>query len=95
MTYDEFISLSSTPDVILDRVYADELRRYHVAHKTYWQSTMGTNGVRYGSYKPFSRHQLKGRLYDLEYVDGTVGIRWRDQIYNHQLNKIHRFPTID
>ncbi len=52
-----------------------------------WQSTMGTDGVRYGSYKHITRAELDRRTYKVEIADYDVSIFWTDQLYDHRLNK--------
>lgn len=47
-----------------------------------WTSTLGLDGVRYGSYKNVNRKFLEGRTYDIEFLDYIVGIYFTDVRYN-------------
>lgn len=52
-----------------------------------WQSRMGTDGVRYGSYRWIARQELDRRLYEIEISDYDVSIFWLDEVYDHRLHE--------
>lgn len=52
-----------------------------------WQSTMGTNGVRYGSYRDITREELARRPHEIEIADYAISIFWTDEEYDHILNR--------
>lgn len=77
-----------SPEEALERVLADADERapYRVG-ALLWTSTLGSDGIRYGSYKYVTRKKLEGRTYQLEFVDYNVGILFTDMLYNAQTHK--------
>lgn len=47
-----------------------------------WVSTLGTDGVRYGSFKYVYQDELKKRRYQVEWCDYAPGIFYLDERYN-------------
>lgn len=82
MTYDQFLELMKEgQEAVLDHVYEEAYAKRFDRYPTFWLSHQGTDGVRYGSYKRLDRSELKGRVYTLEYVDGSVAIFFNDTIH--------------
>jgi hypothetical protein len=53
-----------------------------------WTSQMGTHGKhRYGSYKDVRRKDLEGRTYEIEFMDGDIGIFWTDVLHDPETYK--------
>lgn len=52
-----------------------------------WQTRMGTNGVRYGSFRTITREELARREYTIEMADYAVSIFWTDELYDHRTHK--------
>jgi hypothetical protein len=55
-----------------------------------WTTTKCCGGVRYGSYKYISMSDLKGRKYEIEYMDHGVSIVFTDCFYNPKTYKVER-----
>lgn len=47
-----------------------------------WTSSLGLDGVHYGSYKNINRRSLEGRKYKIEFWDYMVSIHFTDVRYN-------------
>lgn len=74
----------------------------HVARAPYqgrgifcWQSRMGTDGARYGSYRFVSEKEIQERKPKLTIVDYAVGLLWLDETYDHINHRSfrHERPT--
>jgi len=52
-----------------------------------WTSTLGTDGVVYGSYKHMTRKLLEGREYKIEFWDYKIGVHFTDELYDPRTYK--------
>jgi len=50
-----------------------------------WVSSMGIDGVRYGSFKYVYKDELQHRKYDIEYWDGRISIHFTDVLHHPHL----------
>lgn len=60
-----------------------------------WQDSVGTDGVRYGSYRLVSLPELMRREFVLEWLDAAPSVFWLDQIYHCGLRRPVRLPTLN
>ena len=78
-----------SPQEALEQAFAAQRIRCPWKHCDWlfcWQSTMGTDGVRYGSYKNVSRSMLQTRRHKLELADHAVSVLWLDVLFDPKCN---------
>jgi hypothetical protein len=77
-----------SPEEALDHVLSEAKLKFWSESESLWCSSLGVDGrTRYGLYKLVDRTTLIGRLYDIEFFDGTVGIFFTDVLFDPKLRK--------
>lgn len=72
----------------LERKFAESKEKRWASRRNafVWTSTMGIDGVRYGSFKTVYEDELAKRDYVLESVDWDVGVFYADALFDPRTN---------